>query len=57
MESDISEDKANMIAAAIVLGFVDIGDNRLMCTKDQLFALMCVVANEAITQALNEGSK
>ena len=54
---DLEMDKQNMILAALTIGFKDIGDNNLQCTKEQLIALMAIVANTAIEQALASEDK
>lgn len=43
-------DKLNLIAGALVLGFVDLGNDEFKCTKDQICQLASIIAAAAIEQ-------
>lgn len=44
------KDKANLVLAAITLGFIELRNDELKCTTDQLCQLCIIVASSAIEQ-------
>ena len=44
-------DKLNLIAGALELGFIDLGNDEFKCTKEQLCQLCSIVAATAIGQS------
>ncbi len=47
MENDLDK----VIESALMLGFIDLGNDKYQCTKEQLLTLCAIVANETAKQA------
>ena len=39
-----------IIEGAVMLGFIDLGNDKYQCTKEQLIMLCAIVANETFNQ-------
>lgn len=43
-------DKLNLVAGALVLGFIDLGNDEFKCTKEQLCQLCSIIAASTVEQ-------
>ncbi len=48
------EDKLNLITAALVLGFIELGNDEYRCNKEQLCQLASLIAASSIEQFMKE---
>ncbi len=49
-------EKLHIVSGALLLGFVDLGNNEFKCTKDQLCELAAIIAASTVEQ-LKEAAK
>ena len=46
----MDKDLDQIIEGAIILGFIDLGNDEYQCTKQQLIMLCCIVAQQTVIQ-------
>jgi len=52
MENDLDK----VIEGALMLGFIDLGNDKYQCTKEQLLTLCAIVANETFNQIKDQNN-